>query len=168
MSAVDCYIAVGSNLDNPVRQVRLGFEAMAALPETTLVAASSLYANPPIGPPDQPDYINAVVRLRTTLLPTVLLDALKALEQAAGRRAGRPWGERVLDLDILTYGERCIRQDRLRVPHPEIARRRFVLEPWLEIAPEARLPDGARLADLLAQAPPHRLTRLAQQETPDD
>jgi len=161
---IECFIAVGSNLDDPARQVRQGFAAMARLPDTVLVKTSSLYANPPIGPPDQPDYINAVVCLQTDLPPDVLLRALKELEQAAGRQAGRIWGERVLDLDILTYGDLVLEQDRLRIPHPEIAQRRFVLVPWLEIAPAATLPDGRAVAGLLAAAPPHKLVKLTEEE----
>ena len=161
---IECFIAVGSNLEDPARQVRQSFAAMARLPDTVLIKASSLYANPPIGPPDQPDYINAVVCLQTNLPPDGLLQALKGLEQAAGRQAGRIWGERVLDLDILTYGDLVLAQDRLRIPHPEIARRRFVLVPWLEIAPSATLPDGRAVADLLAAAPPHQLVKLTEEE----
>ncbi|WP_197490431.1 2-amino-4-hydroxy-6-hydroxymethyldihydropteridine diphosphokinase [Halothiobacillus diazotrophicus] len=150
-------IALGSNLGHPVEQLGRALQALDCLPQTSVLKRSKLYANPPMGPQDQPDYVNAVALLVTRLSPGELLGALKALEQAAGRYATRYWGERVLDLDILTYGDQTIDQPDLTVPHPGIAERRFVLEPWAEIAPEAALPDGRRIVDLLAAAPVHAL-----------
>jgi len=140
------YIGLGSNLDNPEQQVIDGIKALAALPQTQLIAVSSLYASAPIGPQDQPPFINAVALLNTELSPIALLDALQTLEQDAGRIRTRHWGERTLDLDILLFGEQTIEHPRLNVPHPFMRERRFVLEPLLEIAPKAHLPCGTLLA----------------------
>ncbi len=157
MPPVDAFIALGSNLGDPLAQIAAACDALAHLPHTHLVRASKRYVNPPMGPQDQPDYVNAVVLLSTQLAPLALLDALQALEQAAGRFATRHWGERVLDLDILTYGSQTIQTERLTIPHVGMADRRFVLAPWAEIAPQAQLPDGRRIADLLDAAPNHPL-----------
>lgn len=145
------YIGLGSNLGNPEAQVVAAIKALALLPQSVLVAISSLYASAPIGPQDQPPFINAVALLHTSLSPLALLDALQALEQDAGRIRARHWGERTLDLDILLFGQQVIEHPRLKVPHPFMRERRFVLQPLLEISPNTHLPCGASLADDLAQ-----------------
>ncbi|MGC8697400.1 MAG: 2-amino-4-hydroxy-6-hydroxymethyldihydropteridine diphosphokinase, partial [Halothiobacillus sp.] len=132
MLPVDAFIALGSNLGDPLSQIAAAIEALGHLPHTQLMRASKRYVNPPMGPQDQPDYVNAVVLLSTHLAPLELLDALQALEHAAGRFATRHWGERVLDLDILTYGSQIIQTERLTIPHVGVAERRFVLAPWAE------------------------------------
>lgn len=154
---IDAFIALGSNLGDPLDQIARAFEALNRLPHTRVLRASKCYANPPMGPQDQPDYVNAVVLLSTRLAPLDLLDALQALEHAAGRYATRHWGERVLDLDILTYGAKTIQHERLTIPHAGMAQRRFVLAPFAEIAAQAQLPDGRRISDLLDAAPNHPL-----------
>ncbi len=154
---VDTFIALGSNLGDPLDQIAQAFEALNHLPHTRVLRVSKCYANPPMGPQDQPDYVNAVVLLSTRLAPLELLDALQALEHAAGRYATRHWGERVLDLDILTYGLQTIQTERLTIPHAGMAERRFVLAPFAEIAAQAQLPDGRRISDLLDAAPNHPL-----------
>lgn len=153
-------IAVGSNIGDPIDQVERAIVALDHLPHTQLIRSSGLYSNPPMGPQDQPDYVNAVALIVTRLQPLQLLRALKALEQAAGRYATRHWGERVLDLDILMIGELEIDTPDLQVPHPGIASRRFVLAPWVEIDPQARLPDGQTLHSLLERAEDHPLRRI--------
>lgn len=145
------YIGLGSNLGNPEEQVVAAIKALALLPQSVLVAVSSLYASAPIGPQDQPPFINAVALLHTSLSPLALLDALQALEQDAGRIRVRHWGERTLDLDILLFGQQVIDHPRLKVPHPFMRERRFVLEPLLEISPNTHLPCGISLAEDLAQ-----------------
>lgn len=155
-----CAIALGSNLGDPIDQIERALVALDHLPETRLVRSSGLYANPPMGPQDQPDYVNAVALIATRLRPQALLRALKALEQAAGRQSTRHWGERVLDLDILIIEDQQIDTPDLKVPHPGIAERRFVLAPWFEIEPDARLPDGRMIRDLLAATPDHPLRRI--------
>ncbi|MFP4154619.1 MAG: 2-amino-4-hydroxy-6-hydroxymethyldihydropteridine diphosphokinase [Halothiobacillaceae bacterium] len=164
---VECVVGVGANLGDPVAQVHQAVEALARLPDTEVLASSALYLNPPVGPPEQPDYVNAVVRLATRLGAPELLDALQALEQAAGRVRRRSWDARSLDLDLLVFGDLQMDDPRLTLPHPQIARRRFVLVPWLEVDPEASLPDGRLVAELLRTAPPHPLQRLDAPGTHD-
>ncbi len=150
-------IGLGANLGNPIDQIERAVEAIDSLPLCRVRAVSGLYANPPIGPQDQPDYVNAVAEIETALSPEALLRALKGLERAAGRSFTRHWGERLIDLDILAFGDRQMQIPELRIPHPEIAHRHFVLAPWLEIRPDAVLPDGRRLAGLLADTSGHPL-----------
>lgn len=156
------YIGLGSNLADPRQQLRHALTALDALPDSRLVAVSSLYASDPLGPADQPRYNNAVAALDTGLAPLQLLDALQEIEQAQGReRKAERWGPRTLDLDILLFGERLLEEPRLTVPHYHLHARAFVLYPLAEIAPpELQLPDGRRLADLLAACPFHGIERL--------
>lgn len=153
-------IGLGANLGDPVDQIERAVEAIDSLPLCRVRAVSGLYANPPIGPQDQPDYVNAVVEIETALAPAALLRALKGLERAAGRSYTRHWGERMLDLDILAFGDREMATTELTIPHPEIAHRHFVLAPWLEIRPEACLPDGSLLAGWLDSVSGHPLRFL--------
>ncbi len=148
---VTVYIGIGANLDGPVQQVSRALDELAALPRTRLVKKSSLYRTPPMGPPDQPDYINAVAELDTWLTPLALLDELQRIEQLHRRvRGAQRWGPRTLDLDLLLYGAQKIEQPRLRVPHPGLAERAFVLLPLVEIAPALAVPGLGALADLKA------------------
>ena len=145
------YVALGSNLDDPEAQVERGFAALAALPHTVLDARSRLYRTPPWGVPDQPDFINAVARLETSLPPRELLDELLAIETRAGRERGVRYGPRILDLDLLLYGDRAIREPGLAIPHPRLHERAFVLLPLADIAPELDVPGQGRVADVLAR-----------------
>ncbi|MGQ4878208.1 2-amino-4-hydroxy-6-hydroxymethyldihydropteridine diphosphokinase [Billgrantia sp. LNSP4103-1] len=145
---VDAYVGLGSNLDAPVEQVRRALEELDALPLTTRMAASRLYVSRPVGPQDQPDFINAVAHLRTRLSPLALLDQLQSLEQRHRRVRQRHWGPRTLDLDLLLYGNETLELPRLRVPHPEMASRAFVLLPLAELTPQLHLPDGRRITTL--------------------
>lgn len=157
------WIGLGSNLDTPVRHVRTALGELAALPVTRLVAASSLYAGGPVGPHDQPDFINAVAALETRLSPLALLDQLQALEQRHRRVRERHWGPRTLDLDLLIYNDCMLVSPRLVLPHPQLLSRAFVIVPLAEIAPELVLPDGrhaAGAADAFAAAD---LVRLASE-----
>ncbi|WP_242467657.1 2-amino-4-hydroxy-6-hydroxymethyldihydropteridine diphosphokinase [Thiocapsa imhoffii] len=148
---VETFIGLGSNLQEPVRQVREAIRTLAMLPHVALLARSRLYRTAPVGPPGQPDYVNAVVRLRTDLAPVALLRALHGIEIAQGRhRDGTRWGPRVLDLDILIYGDQRIAVPGLRIPHPEMAKRAFVLVPLADVAaPDLLVPGMGVLADLL-------------------
>lgn len=144
------YIGVGSNLADPVWQVKAGFAALAALPETTLVQTSRLYGNPPMGPVPQPDYVNAVAAIDTTYEPEPLLQALKAIENQAGRDLnGQRWGPRPLDLDILLHGNSQYQSDTLNIPHPGMPERAFVLYPLAEISAELVIPGMGLLSDLM-------------------
>jgi 2-amino-4-hydroxy-6-hydroxymethyldihydropteridine diphosphokinase len=148
------YVGIGSNLQQPIQQVRQALQALAYLPATRLIAQSRLYRSAPLGPQDQPNYINAVAALDTTLTSSELLHMLHGIEQAQGRvRDGSRWGPRTLDLDILLFGDECINQPQLVVPHPGLYERNFVLYPLSEIAPELVIPGRGALSDLLAQCP---------------
>ncbi len=137
--------------------------ALACLSKSQLAGRSSLYASDPLGPPDQPRYVNAVAALDTALEPWQLLDALQRIELEQGRvRKAERWGPRTLDLDILLFGSRVIADERLTVPHYHMHARPFVLYPLAELAPELELPDGRRLSELLAACPFTGLERLPE------
>jgi len=144
------YIGLGSNLAEPAAQVELAIAALATLPQSRLLRQSRLYASPPLGPLDQPDYVNAVVELDTALAPEALLNALHDIEQKQGRVRTRYWGERVIDLDLLLYADVQVESSGLTLPHPGIAARAFVLRPLAELAPELIIPGQGALRDLLA------------------
>lgn len=155
-----CYIGLGSNLDDPVVQLQHAVQVLQGLPVLRAWQCSRFYASAPIGPQDQPDFINAVARFETCLSPLLLLDQLQAIEQMQRRRRERHWGPRTLDLDLLLYDALVLESERLRVPHPCMTERRFVLEPLLELAPELCLPDGRVLRALLPALMEQAITRL--------
>lgn len=148
------YIGLGSNLEAPRDQLERALSSLDSLPLTQCVARSSLYASAPVGPQDQPDFVNAVAAIRTRLSPLALLDQLQALEQRHRRVRDRHWGPRTLDLDLLWYAGLRRHTPRLTLPHPEMPHRRFVLEPLAEIAPTLSL-DG--------ESPLTRASRLTHQ-----
>ena len=144
------YIALGSNLASPLEQVNAAINAIREIPESRIVALSSFYRTPPLGPQDQPDYLNAAVALETTLEPDALLDHTQRIELQQGRvRKAERWGPRTLDLDIMLFGDRIIRSERLTVPHYDMKNRGFMLWPLFEIAPDLHFPDGLSLHHLL-------------------
>ncbi|MAT66543.1 MAG: 2-amino-4-hydroxy-6-hydroxymethyldihydropteridine diphosphokinase [Gammaproteobacteria bacterium] len=148
------WIGLGSNLDDPAAQVSRALDELDAIEATYLLHVSSLYASPPMGPPDQPEYVNAVAGLLTTLAPEALLDALQAIEQAHGRvRSGQRWGPRTLDLDLLLYADLQLETARLIVPHPGLRQRAFVLHPLAEVAPELMVPGLGRVLELARACP---------------
>lgn len=155
------WIGLGSNLDQPRQQILTALEDLAALPLTTIRACSSLYSSRPVGPQDQPDFINAVAVVSTRLSPLALLDQLQALEQRHRRVRERHWGPRTLDLDLLLYDDQVLNLPRLVVPHPWLGERAFVVHPMLEIAPDLCLPEGQRLNQLPAAQPSNDLKRLS-------
>ena len=154
------YIALGSNLNMPIQQLNLAIQAMADLPDTEIKKVSSLYQSQPLGPQDQPDYVNAVACLETGLSPLALLDALQNIENEQGRIRLRRWGERTLDLDILLYDNQIIRNERLTVPHYDMQNREFVIVPLYEISPELILPDGVPLQHLVKRFSSHQMVIL--------
>lgn len=164
---VTAYIGLGSNLCDPWAQVTSALEALAALPGCRLAAVSALYRTAPVGPIDQPDYVNAVAALDTALEPSALLAELQALERRHGRaRDGRRWGPRTLDLDILLYADLRLDIPGLTIPHPEMANRAFVLVPLAEIAaPGLAIPGRGDLAALLANCPGKDGVRRAARPT---
>lgn len=156
------YLGLGSNVGDTRAHLR---QAVEALPGhgVRVVASSSLYETEPVGlVPDQPDFLNACLRIDTELGPEDLLAACKAVERQVGRAVGGPrHGPRVIDVDVLLLGELRYRSDRLSLPHAEVTTRRFVLVPLLELNPDLTLPAGARLADALAGLGPGQAVRLA-------
>lgn len=164
-ASVLAYIGLGSNLELPARQLRGALAELDDLPNTRLIRHSPLYRSAPLGPAGQPDYVNAVALLQTTLGAHALLDALQAIEQRHGRVRGTRWGPRTLDLDLLLYGDQQIETPRLRVPHPQLHRRAFVLVPLRDIAPEdLDLPGLGRLVDYLPALSAHGLRLLGEGE----
>ncbi len=158
---VTAYIGVGSNLDDPRRQVATALVELGGLPATRVIHQSALYRTPPMGPQDQPDYINAVVELETGLAPLALLDELQRLENLHRRvRGSERWGPRTLDLDILLYGELRLDEARLTVPHPGVAQRAFVLVPLAEIAPALTIPGLGPVRRLCEAVDPTGMERL--------
>jgi 2-amino-4-hydroxy-6-hydroxymethyldihydropteridine diphosphokinase len=130
-----CFVGVGSNRDDPADQSLKAFDHIATANGVKLLRKSSLYRTEPVGSPDQDWFINAVVEIRTVLTPHELLQALQAIENNMGRVRDEKWGPRLIDLDILLYGQEVIQEKDLCIPHPEFHKRRFVLEPLCEIAP---------------------------------
>ena len=157
------YVALGSNLDDPPARVRTTLERLRDLPESRLVARSSLWSSPPMGPQDQPDFVNAACGLLTRLPPDALLQALKALERGMGRmQPAQRWGPRFIDLDLVVYGAQSISTPGLTVPHPGVQERDFVLYPLAEIAPELWIPGLGRVRTLAARVEDRGLVRLAE------
>lgn len=135
------YIGLGSNLSEPIKQVQAAIDEIKKLDQSHVSNVSSLYLSKPMGPQDQDDYINAVLALETTLTPLELLDTLQQIENKAGRvRKNNRWGARVLDLDIILFGNQIINSERLIVPHYGMKEREFVLLPLAEIAADLMIP----------------------------
>ena len=148
MTPVLCYIGLGSNLGDPVANVHSALRQLADAEGVALRGVSRFYTSKPMGPQDQPDYVNAVASVLTTLSAPALLQTLFAVERAHGRvrDAALRWGPRTLDLDLLLYGDALIDTPDLRIPHPGIGERSFVVLPLLDLAPHRVLPDGRSLA----------------------
>jgi len=161
-SFVTVYIGLGANLGNPSEQVRLGMTALAALAPTRGLRCSALYRSAPVGPVrDQPDFVNAVCALQTSLTAEALMRALIEIERRHGRvRDAGKGGPRSLDLDLLLYGQEVIRSPQLTVPHPRLHERAFVLAPLTELDPELTIPGRGRAADLLAACVGQRVEKL--------
>ena len=144
------YIGLGANLGHPEAALRRAVHALRQLPCSRVSGISQYYRSAPLGPPDQPDYWNAALRLETRLTPHALLTSLHDIENQNGRLRAQRWGARTLDLDLLLYGNDIIQTSSLIVPHPELKNRNFVVIPLLDIDPGLTLPDGAALASLPA------------------
>ena len=158
---VTAYVGLGSNLEQPVGQITRAFDELAALPHTRLTAHSPLYRSPPMGPQDQPDFVNAAAALETALEPQALLQALLAIEAEHGRRRDSTrWGPRSLDLDLLLYGDTVLDTPGLVLPHPGMHERAFVLYPLADMAPELSVPGHGSVQALLARCRDARIRRL--------
>ena len=161
MTVMICYIGLGSNLENPVVQLN---EARLAINENPLfeeMAYSSLYVSKPMGPQDQPDYVNSVMAVATNLSPMSLLKTLQTIENEQGRVRQQRWGARTLDLDILLYGHLMIELAELTIPHIGISQREFVLYPLAEIAADLVIPNLGKVADLVAACPQNSMEKIA-------
>ena len=160
----DVYVSLGTNLGDRAAQLGQALRALDALPATRLAAFSPVFETDPVGPPPQGAYLNAVVHLRTELEPHALLDGMLAIERRAGRtRSGERNAARRLDLDVLLYGARVIDSPGLRIPHPRLAQRPFVLEPLAVLVPELRHPElGATIEELAARVRDPRAVRRWQ------
>lgn len=146
------YVAIGANLDDPLTRVRESFARLHGLPHTRLIARSKLYRSRPLGPSDQPDYVNAAAGLLTKLTAQQLLAELKSLEQMFGRDTPIVrWGPRRIDFDLSVFGAEEIVSDTLTVPHPGVPVRSFVLYPLLDIAPDLAVPGHGRIRELAAR-----------------
>jgi 2-amino-4-hydroxy-6-hydroxymethyldihydropteridine diphosphokinase len=146
------YIAIGSNLASPLEQVNAAVQALGEIPQSRLVKVSAFYRTPPLGPQDQPDYLNAAVVLETSLDAETLLDNTQRIELQQGRqRKAERWGPRTLDLDIMLFGDEVINTERLTVPHYDMKNRGFMLWPLWEVAPELTFPNGESLQAILRQ-----------------
>ena len=154
------YVALGANLGDPVAAVQAAFDALAALPRTTLAARSSLYRTAPVGLAAQPDFINAAAALDTGLAPEELLAALLAVEKRFGRVRGEKNGPRRLDLDLLLHGDAVLALPGLTLPHPRLHLRAFVLVPLAEIAPDLALPGRGSVAAWLPAVALQAIERL--------
>ena len=158
---VPAYVALGSNLGDPVLQIERAFKALAAFPGTRLMLRSSAYRSRPMGPVEQPDFVNAAAALLTQLDPVTLLRELQALETRLGREAPVVrWGPRLIDLDLLVYGQTRCNEAALTLPHPGIAERDFVLVPLAEICPSLDVPGVGRVDALLQRLAPTALERI--------
>lgn len=155
------YLGLGANLQNPVQQIQSAVTALRVSPGIKLLRCSSLYASKPMGPQDQPDYVNAVVLIETSLDPLPLLDLMQSIEASAGRQRGQHWGPRTLDIDILLLDQLQLSLPRLVVPHPGIQDREFVLYPLAEISPQLVLPDGTQIEQACQRVALNGLQKIA-------
>jgi 2-amino-4-hydroxy-6-hydroxymethyldihydropteridine diphosphokinase len=155
------YVGLGSNLQDPRRQVERAFEELDALPHTRLVKRSSLYRSAPIGHAEQPEFVNAVAQLETALPAERLLMELQEIEQRHGRERSFANAPRTLDLDILVYGNLRTAGERLTLPHPRMHERAFVLKPLYEVAPHASIPGVGTVKDCLEKTRNQEAERIA-------
>lgn len=162
MKRQTAYVALGANLEGPLTQIRNAFVELGELPKTRLIARSSLYRSAPVGNVNQPDFINAVAKLETTLTPRELLAALLEIERRHGRLREFPNAPRTLDLDLLLYGDLIHHEHGLTIPHPRMHQRAFVLSPLHEVAPDCVIPGIGLVEDLLAACTGQRLKRLLE------
>ncbi|HKX99816.1 MAG TPA: 2-amino-4-hydroxy-6-hydroxymethyldihydropteridine diphosphokinase [Steroidobacteraceae bacterium] len=163
------YVALGSNLSDPRRQVEGAFQALAGLADARLLARSSLWRSEPLGPQDQPEFVNAAAGLVTTLAPRDFLLSLKSLERKLGKTdPAVRWGPRVIDLDLLVFADLQVDEPGLTLPHPGLPRRNFVLYPLSEIAAELWVPGLARVCRLRERVSPAGIERLAARGSGDD
>lgn len=139
------YLALGSNLYVPRRQLAFAINSLRALPRTKIHARSKLYFTKPLGPQSQPNYINAVIAIKTRLSPQSLLLHCRRIEEKQRRYREKIWGARSIDIDIILYEQAILRYRALSIPHPRLMERDFVLVPLLELSPDQCLPNGQKI-----------------------
>jgi len=158
------YIGLGSNLSgsmgDPQQQIQTALEKISDHPEIHELNTSSFYRTSPVGPQDQPEFINAVAQAKTSLTPLALLDYLQQIENEHDRERKEHWGARTLDLDILIFGQQSIHNTRLIIPHPRIEERAFVLVPLIELEPNFCSASGKSTADLLAKCSDQGIVKM--------
>lgn len=155
--ARQAFIGLGSNLENPLFQIRRAISLLAELPDSRLIKQSSLYRSAAMGMVDQPDFINAVVHIETALMPQALLMALLEIERRCGRIRTYPNAPRTLDLDLLLYDDLQCHEEGLVLPHPRMHERAFVLQPLMEIEPDCKIPGQGLVSELLVACTQQRL-----------
>lgn len=158
-----CYIGLGSNLDSPPHQLQQAIATLRKLSCCRLLATSPFYGSKAIGPGEQPDYCNAVVKISTEMRPSTLLDQLQDIERNQGRVRTIRWGPRTLDLDILLFGERHMTSARLTLPHPRLTERNFVIYPLFDLEPDLILPGGPALRTVVTQTSCRGIWRIRKQ-----
>lgn len=159
------FIGLGANLDQPIEQLRQGVAHLEQVDAIRIIKRSSIYSNPAVtlsGDDGQDDYYNAVIEIKTHLSPEALLAVLMQVEADLGRVRTTRWAARELDLDLLDYQAAIRSTKTLTIPHPEIANRRFVLEPWFEISPTHCLANDEKIADLLDNCQEHIMQKVAE------
>ena len=144
------YIGLGSNMKSPKQQIKSAIKSIEEIVAIQVLSVSSLYKSKPIGPQNQDDYINAVAKIDTDLMPHELLECMQGIENEQGRIRKERWGPRTLDLDILMFGDEIIKDDKLTIPHSDIENRSFVLAPLAEIDFNCLIPGKGMVRDLLA------------------
>jgi 2-amino-4-hydroxy-6-hydroxymethyldihydropteridine diphosphokinase len=154
------YIGLGSNLNNPHLQIDSAVNTLRDTSNIDAVHCSYYYSSKAVGPGEQPDYVNAVVRCQTHLSPMALLAQLQLIENQHGRQRDIRWGARTLDLDLLLYDDICLEEATLQIPHPEISKRNFVLYPLFDLNPELVFPDGNTLRKMISAVPMTDLHRI--------
>ena len=159
---VPAFVGLGANLGDPQEQVRRAIAALGALPRTRLLASSSLYRSAPVGVGPQPDFVNAVAKVETSLSARELLEELLTEEARAGRERPSSGAPRTLDLDLLLYGDRVIEEPGLIVPHPRMHERAFVLLPLAEIAADTSIPRKGRVKTLLAACRGQKISKIGE------
>ncbi len=157
---IRAYVGLGANLGEPRRQLTEAIIAMSGLPETRLAGHSSFYRSAPVGYEDQPEFLNAVAALDTRLAPGVMWEALPGTERRHGRERPFPDAPRTLDLDLLVFGDERIARPGLRVPHPRMHQRAFVLQPLLELDPEISIPGKGKASAFLAACASQKIERI--------
>lgn len=159
------YVGIGSNQQDPIKQVQSAIEEISNLDDLNVIATSSLYRTTPVGPQDQPDFINAVLQCVVNLEPLDFLSKMQAIEHLHGRvRGDVQFDPRTLDLDILLFDDQVLTLEQLTVPHPRMFERAFVLYPLAEISADLTFPDGTLLSQLLSQISPQGVTQLTEEE----